>query len=292
VSASPDESLHRDVAIARVRGESASGDVDALAVEAPLEIRVEAPDDAGGRRHRSIVVLRTPGHDLELAAGLLFAEGVIHDRAELDWIEPGDEASTISVGLHGDAGRLPEERTTFISSGCGACGKAMLADLAVRRRHRIDAGRPRLTPSIIHRLPETLREHQAAFTRTGGLHAAGLFDEHGAFLSVREDVGRHNALDKLIGRELLDGRLPLEGRVILVSGRAGFELVQKAAMAGVPVLASVGAPSSLAVEIATGCGMTLLGFVRDDRFNIYADVRRIERSDHSRSPRHAEAASS
>lgn len=246
---------------------------DELAVESPLEIRIEVEAD-GAVERRSIVALRTPGSDVELAAGLLFTEGVVESPDEVKWIEPEADA-VVSVRLRADPSRLPEARTTFISSSCGACGKASVASLQARIRHRLRAATPSVAPETIHRLPESLRRAQPTFARTGGLHAAGLFDRRGGLLALREDVGRHNALDKLIGAEFLAGRIPLADRIVLVSGRTGFEIAQKAAMAGVPVLASVGAPSSLAVEIARGCGLTLLGFVRDGRFNAYADFGRI-----------------
>lgn len=264
---------HRRFTVKAYRGESETHAGDELAVESPLEIRVEVEAD-GRVERRSIVALRTPGSDVELAAGLLFTEGVVETPDEIAWIEPESDA-IVSVRLRGDAERLPEARTTFISSSCGACGKATIATLQARIRHPLRAAMPSVAPETIHRLPESLRQAQPTFARTGGLHAAGLFDGRGELLALREDIGRHNAVDKLIGAEFLAGRIPLAARIVLVSGRTGFEIVQKAAMAGVPVLASVGAPSSLAVEIARGCGLTLLGFVRDGRFNAYADVGRV-----------------
>lgn len=274
---SADDGLRR-FGVRTIRGLQDSLGQDELVVERPLEIRLEAKGADGSTERRSIVALRTPGSDLELAAGLLFAEGVIESHDAIEWIEAEEstEGDVVSVGLRGDPTCLPEARAAFISASCGACGKATLATLHSRRRHPIAAGSVRVTPATIHRLPEALRGAQSAFERSGGVHAAGLFAPDGTLLSLREDVGRHNALDKLLGRTLLDGEIPLSDRIVLVSGRSGFELVQKAVMAGVPILASVGAPTSLAVEIARGCGMTLLGFVRDGRFNIYADFGRIE----------------
>lgn len=264
------------VEIARVDDRGAVAARDELAVEAPLEIRIAG---RGGEADssRSIVVLRTPGADEELAAGLLFAEGVVRSRDEIESIESGEERgeSVLTVRLDVDRDRLPTRRSTFISSSCGACGKAILADLSTRRRHPLRAMRPAVDPEVVHGLPEALRTAQSTFDRTGGLHAAGLFDPDGTLRLLREDVGRHNALDKLIGGALFGGGIPLADGILLMSGRTGFELVQKAIMAGAPVLASVGAPSSLAVDVARGCGMTLLGFVRDRRFNVYADCGRI-----------------
>lgn len=273
---SADDALRR-FAVRRLRDDRDEIAEDELVAEAPLEIRVEIAATDGSLERRSIIALRTPGQDDELAAGLLFAEGVLHTRDEIDWIEREEdvEGDVVSVRLRTDPERLPQARAAFISASCGACGKSTLAALQSRRRHPIRAGSPRISGEIIHRLPESLRSAQSAFERCGGVHAAGLFDLGGSLRSLREDVGRHNALDKLFGRALLDAAVPLQDRIVLVSGRCGFELVQKAAMAGVPILASVGAPSSLAVEIARGCGMTLLGFVRDGRFNVYSDFGRI-----------------
>ena len=274
----------RRIAVRTIRGPLDATCEDDLVAEAPLEIRIEAKGAHGAAERRSIVVLRTPGSDLELAAGLLLAEGVVESPDAIEWIEADERSAAgdvVSVGLRPDGACLPEARATFISASCGACGKATLAALQSRRRHALRAGWPRVMPATIQGLPEALRGAQSAFERTGGVHAAGLFDLDGRLRSLREDVGRHNALDKLFGRAFLDGEIPLSDRIVLVSGRTGFELVQKAAMAGVPILASVGAPSSLAVEIARGCGMTLLGFVRDARFNVYSDFGRIGTPDHS-----------
>ena len=274
---SADEHGLRRVGVRTVRGLDGPVGEDELVVERPLEVRLEARNADGSIERRSIVTLRTPGCDLELAAGLLFAEGVVDSPESIDWIEADEssEGDVVSVGLRGDSSRLPEARAAFISASCGACGKATLAALQSRRRHPIRSGSTRVAPSTIHRLPALLRTAQSAFERSGGVHAAGLFSTDGTLLDLREDVGRHNALDKLLGRAFLDHAMPLADRIVFVSGRTGFELVQKAAMAGVPILASVGAPTSLAVEIAHGCGMTLLGFVRDERFNVYADFGRI-----------------
>ncbi len=220
--------------------------------------------------------MRTPGDDVDLAAGFLFTEGIISGTAELEDVRcAGPNAAEVRLrpGVTVDAARL--DRHSFVSSSCGACGKRSIAAVMVTSCHPIAPGEPRLALEVIHGLPRALRAAQSAFARTGGIHASGLFDADGRLLAVREDVGRHNALDKLIGSELLAGRLPMSSKMVLVSGRVSFELVQKAAVAGVPVLAAVGAPSSLAVDLARECGMTLLGFVRDGRFNIYSDSSRI-----------------
>lgn len=252
---------------------------DDLAVEAPLEVRVEAPLEDGSVERRSVLLLRTPGDDLALAAGLLVAEGVLAHPEELASLEPVEDAAGSVVLARLARTSRPSlgglDRTSFVSSSCGACGKTSIAAVEVRRRHATTPRMPRLAPEVVHGLPEAMRGAQSDFARTGGVHAAGLFDAEGRLLSLREDVGRHNALDKVVGREFLAGRLPLRDRLVLVSGRAGFDLVQKAAMAGVPVLAAVGAPSSLAVDLARACGITLLGFVRSRRFNAYADLGRL-----------------
>lgn len=236
---------------------------DALAVEAPLELRV------GGKP--VAVLMRTPGHDDELVAGFLFAEGVIDDADELLGVEP--VAPNVIEARLAIARRSPAERGFVTSSACGVCGKQSLADLDVRAP--VVASALRVARSVLQALPAQLREAQPLFARTGGVHASGLFTPTGDLLAVREDVGRHNALDKLVGWALTEGRVPLTNFVVLASGRLSFELVQKAITAGAPVVAGVGAPSSLAVELAERFGVTLAGFVRESGLNVYSHADRL-----------------
>jgi FdhD protein len=265
------------VSVCRIDGSDSDVRPDLLAVEEPLEIRLGCARD-GRRSHRSVsITMRTPGHDDELAIGFLFTEGIITAREQVTGVRACGAGNVVRVDLRPevavDLTRL--ERHFYTASSCGVCGKASLEAVSVCSPHRPSEGQPVVEAAVIHRLPETLRAKQAVFDRTGGLHAAALFDIHGDLLCLREDVGRHNALDKLIGVSFLSGRTPLSESVLLVSGRASFELVQKAAVAGIPILAAVGAPSSLAVDLARERGLTVLGFVRADRFNIYTGTDRI-----------------
>ncbi|MGA0559608.1 formate dehydrogenase accessory sulfurtransferase FdhD [Larkinella sp. VNQ87] len=249
---------------------------DLLAVEEPLEIRLGF-GPADNRQQRTVAVtMRTPGHDEELALGFLFTENILEKPAQVVSVrhcvtDSEKKGNVLRVELRPDVlidwQRL--ERHSFTASSCGICGKTSIDAVQAVCQTPVVAGF-QIAPELIHNLPEKLRETQRAFAHTGGLHAAALFDETGCLLLVREDIGRHNALDKLIGAAFWQGWLPLSRFGVLVSGRIGFELVQKSWMAGVPMLAAVGAPSSLAVELAKGAGMTLLGFVRDNRFNQYS----------------------
>lgn len=273
----PCDSALAAVQVRRVSDFGSAAQSDLLAVEEPLEIRLGY--DVGGRRSHAVVsiTMRTPGHDHELAVGFLFTEGILTAPQQVASLHSCAAGNTVCVdlrpGVAVDLTRL--ERHFYTSSSCGVCGKASLELLRVRVRHRPHPGSPRVESEIIYRLPETLREAQAIFARTGGLHASALFNAQGHLLCLREDVGRHNALDKLIGAQFVAGRTPLSQDVLLVSGRVSFELVQKAAIAGIPILAAVGAPSSLAVSLAREHGLTVLGFVRQDRFNIYTGGERI-----------------
>jgi FdhD protein len=235
---------------------------DELAVEEPLEIRVDGSPIA--------VTMRTPGHDEELAAGFLLSEGipVLNARPTEDLA-----ANVVEVEVDGDFDLVRLQRNFYTSSSCGVCGKGALEAVAVET----DPVTSDLTVSaeLVASLPERLREAQPTFAATGGLHATGLFDERGGLISVREDVGRHNAMDKVIGHAFAEGLLPLARNVLCVSGRLSFELVQKAAVAGCPILVAVGAPSSLAVDLARDRGLTLCGFVRDGRVNVYSEPQRI-----------------
>jgi FdhD protein len=265
----------------RVDRDRATLQADELAVEEPLEIRL-AFDRDGRRDRRGIsVTMRTPGHDRELAVGFLFTEGILDSPGQVANVEDWGPGNVVRVelapGVSVDLARL--ERHFFATSSCGVCGKASLEAVRVRPRSEPAPGRPTIGATTVCQLPETLRGAQGAFDRTGGLHASALFDPSGRLIDLREDVGRHNALDKLIGASFLAGRIPLDEIILLVSGRASFELVQKAAVAGIPVLAAVGAPSSLAVELARELGMTLIGFVRPDRFNIYTGPERVTNRD-------------
>ena len=273
-----------EVPVERVGGDGDRPATDVLAVEEPLEIRVGFESAAGPVRRTVSITMRTPGDDAELAAGFLFTEGIVRDAAELHAIrhcgrpegaqaDPNVIRVDLRPGTTVDLRRL--ERHFYTTSSCGVCGKTSIDAIAAVSAFALAPGEPRVDPALVHDLPRRLREAQAVFARTGGLHAAGLFDAAGAPRAVREDVGRHNAVDKVVGAELLAGRIPARDALLMVSGRASFELVQKAVMAGIPVLAAVGAPSSLAVDLARTAGMTLLGFVRDGRFNVYSDVGRI-----------------
>lgn len=257
---------------------------DVVATEEPLEIRLELSDPDAGRVERSIsITMRTPGNDDELAAGFLFTEGIVGRPEDIRLIRPcGPPAANglinvIRVELADDVvvdlKRL--ERHFYTSSSCGVCGKASLEAVAVQGRYQLRDAPMKVDRETLQRLPDRLVAEQSIFERTGGLHASGLFDPTGNILCVREDVGRHNALDKLIGVQLMQRALPLRERGILVSGRASFELMQKAMMAGCPLVAAVGAPSSLAVELAEEFDMTLVGFLKRDRFNVYTRPDRI-----------------
>ena len=266
-----------EVRVGRVEHGDATEFADMLAVEEPLEIRLGL--DLEGRRTRRTVsvTMRTPGDDANLAVGFLFTEGLLTGPEQVAGVRPCRSGNAVRVDLRAgvavDLARL--ERHFYAASSCGVCGKASLEAIRVHCGPRMVEAWPVLDPAAIGRLPGLLRAAQPAFERTGGLHASGLFDPTGRLVGLREDVGRHNALDKLIGSEFLAGRTPLRDSILVVSGRASFELVQKAAVAGIPVLAAVGAPSSLAVELAEERGMTLLGFIREDRFNLYTGSSRI-----------------
>ena len=241
---------------------------DFVAVEEPLQIRVNGRDLA--------VTMRTPGDDEALAAGFLFTEGIVQDAAHLAKIED-DGRGTISIELAPAAdfaaGGCP--RNFYMTSSCGVCGKASVESLRASGCTPLPVDGLSIDASILTALPGRLRGHQTVFDRTGGLHAAALFDGMGKLLDVREDVGRHNAVDKLIGAALLAGHLPLDAHILMLSGRVSFELVQKALRARIPVIAAIGAPSSLAVETARRFSITLAGFVRDARFNLYSGHERI-----------------
>jgi FdhD protein len=238
------------------------GAEDAVAVEEPLEIQVD------GRALS--VTMRTPGHDEELALGFLYGEGLIDEPRPVD-PAPGLAANTVDVA--GPLVRDPGARSFFASSSCGVCGKGALEEVAIAAPVQEPAAGPRVARALLAALPDRLV--QPTFERTGGLHATGLFDAGGEALLVREDVGRHNAMDKVIGRALLDGLLPLAGSILCVSGRLSFELVQKAARAGAPIVVAVGAPSSLAVALAAEQGITLCGFARRGSVNVYAHPARV-----------------
>lgn len=252
--------------------------VDHLTTEEPLEIRLVSPN-------RTIAVtMRSPGADFELAAGFLYGEGVISCREDIqrmsycvDKSVDGEQRYNIvnvelREGLNPDL--QPLERHFFTSSACGVCGKASLEALRLRGSSVITLN-PKVTSETIYSLPEQLRAGQNIFTATGGLHAAAVFDAQGKLLNLREDVGRHNALDKLIGAALLADELPLNNHIVMVSGRSSFEILQKSTAAGVPIVCSVSAPSSLAVSVAQEFGITLIGFLRGERFNIYTGYERI-----------------
>ena len=258
---------------------------DVVATEEPLEIRLAYRRPDGRRTQQSIsITMRTPGNDGELAAGFLLTEGIIASAAQVDAIAPcGPPAANglinvvrvdLAVGTEVDVERL--KRNFYTSSSCGVCGKASLEAVAVQGRYDLHGTALQVSAETLGALPERLRALQSVFERTGGLHASGLFDTHGHIDAIREDVGRHNALDKLIGQALLKDELPLGDYGVVVSGRASFELMQKAMMAGIPMLAAVGAPSSLAVEFAEEFGMTLVGFLKADRFNVYSRPDRIQ----------------
>lgn len=278
--AGPDEPIEPPVASVRmwrVEEAKAAELSDELAVEDPLEIRL-AFDRDGRRVRRGVsVTMRTPGHDRELAIGFLIGEGIIESREQVASVEDWGPGNVVRVelrpGVDVDIEHL--ERHFFATSSCGVCGKASLEGVHVSPRSGPISGRPTVEAEVVRRLPAALRAAQDTFERTGGLHAAALFDPAGHLLEIREDVGRHNALDKVIGAACLAGRLPLHEAVLVVSGRVSFELVQKAAVAGIPVLAAVGAPSSLAIELAQRHGMTVIGFLRPDRFNLYCGLERI-----------------
>jgi FdhD protein len=264
--------------VLRIRDGVAGHRADTLVAEEPLEIRLNGKPLA--------ITMRTPGDDFALATGFLVSEGVLAAAEEVASVvycagataEGMNTYNVVDVALAPGV-PVPDitlERNVYTTSSCGLCGKASLD--AVRTATRLPIAEPRegwLTPGLLATLPDRLRAAQAVFERTGGLHAAALFTAEGELLDVREDVGRHNAVDKLVGRALRDGHLPLADRILMVSGRASFELAQKAVMAGIPVLAAVSAPSSLAVDLAAESGLTLVGFLRGTSMNIYAGETRI-----------------
>ena len=264
------------VDVVRVGPDARTAARDVAAAEEPLEIRL------GGTPF--VVIMRTPGADRELAAGFLLSEQIVRGPQEIAAIrhctqdEARDYQNVLTVWLAGDAAergaaRLAERRHVTANSACGVCGRRsiddLLCDLPVNRATWT------VLPTVVAELPQRLRASQSAFEETGGLHAAGLFQQDGRLLAIAEDVGRHNAVDKVIGQQLLGGNVPLTDRILFVSGRTSFEIVQKAVVAGIPFVAAVSAPSTLAIELAREAGVTLLGFVRGDTFNVYAGAQRI-----------------
>ena len=271
------------VNIWKIGAEGRQEQEDLLAREEPLEIRIGFETE-GIRHQKSIsVTMRTPGHDKELALGFLFTEGIIQNLEQVGEIyqapvrKKAARGNIIVVelkpGYELDFKKL--ERHFYTTSSCGVCGKTSIEAVEIQCPFEIPEHQPKIPAHLIHKLPDMLVKSQPVFDCTGGLHGVAIFDKKGKLIVTREDIGRHNALDKLIGFSMKNNWLPLFENMVLVSGRAGFELVQKCAVAGVPILAAVGAPSSLAVQLAEESGMTLIGFLRNGQFNIYSHPERI-----------------
>jgi FdhD protein len=274
----------RRFAVQRIGGDRAGEEMDVVATEEPLGIRLGYSRADGSRAEEEIsITMRTPGNDEDLAVGFLFTEGIIHVGSDVQSVVPRGQPAPnglinvvrveLAPGVRVDFKRL--ERHFYTSSSCGICGKASIDSVAVQSRFDLQGAAFRIGRDTLGRLPSVLKERQAVFEQTGGLHASALFDANGAIIAAREDVGRHNALDKLIGSSLREGRVPLADYGIVLSGRASFELMQKAKVAGCAFVAAVGAPSSLAVELAREFGMTLVGFLKPTRFNVYNRPDRI-----------------
>ncbi|OZF46420.1 sulfurtransferase FdhD [Rhodococcus sp. 14-2470-1b] len=265
--------------VVRIRGSHESSRPDTLVVEEPLEIRVNGSALA--------VTMRTPGHDVELAHGFLLTEGVISGRDDIavarycDGVDDEGQNTYNVLDVTLAAGVAPPEpgveRNFYTTSSCGVCGKGSLDAVRLKSRFSPAGDDVRVEASVLATMPGTLRESQKVFDSTGGLHAAGLFDADGTMLALREDVGRHNAVDKIVGWAASQDRIPAGGTVLMVSGRASFELAQKAVMAGIPVLAAVSAPSSLAVDLADESGLTVVGFLRGENMNLYSHTHRVTR---------------
>lgn len=266
------------IEIIKVKDSTSFPYTDDISVEEPLEIRISFGSESYRETKNLSVTMRTPGNDGELAAGFLYTEGIIEDPKQIRNVQHAQEAcsrtseNVIIVEL--TEGFVPQlmktDRNFYTTSSCGVCGKGSIESIrTVSAFHKLEKEKNTLNLETIYQLSEKLKSFQDNFSATGGIHASGIFDLEGNLLAVREDVGRHNALDKLIGYAVFTDQLPLKHKILVLSGRASFELVQKAAMAGIPVIAAIGAPSSLAVDLAKEFDITLLGFLRDNRFNIY-----------------------
>lgn len=276
--------LSQAINIHKIRGDSAQSATDRVAVEEPLEIRLGYAAH-GGRTTTSVsVTMRTPGHDEELALGFLYSESIIHSNKDVAAVAHSGPAAPdsgnrniirvdLTDGVVPDLERL--QRNFYTTSSCGVCGKTSLDALRVVGAEPLTSDDAQFSPAVLIGLPDALRQQQAAFEETGGLHAAAAFNPHGDIEVVREDIGRHNAVDKVVGALLQEGRLPASDCGLIVSGRASFELLQKTLVAGIPLLAAVSAPSSLAVQLAEEFNVTLVGFLRGDTFNIYSAGERI-----------------
>lgn len=272
--------------ILRLAAEAGSLAEDELVAEEPLEIRVRASTGDSSSEPLA-VIMRTPGHDEELAVGFLFTEGLLKRREELAALRPGNDPDGLpsphvievvpaeGMDLLGRAHAEGYSRQFIVNASCGICGKNSVA-AACAALPPIPQGDLTISPSLLYALPDRLRAEQRVFSHTGGLHAAALFDAEGTLIALREDVGRHNAVDKLVGRALHDGTLPLDERILLVSGRLSYEIVLKALAAGIPFIAAISAPSSLAVELAAASGITLVGFLRGASANVYTHPERIQ----------------
>lgn len=252
---------------------------DQVAVEEPLEIQLRYSTPSGRLQKNIAVTMRTPGNDEELAAGFLFTEGIIQNKEAIHGIKrPLSDNNRVLVTLQENVQPvlMNVSRNFYTTSSCGICGKASIEAISTASIYGNEKEAIFISSSVLYRLQGILKGQQVIFQNTGGLHASALFDFQGNFVLLREDVGRHNALDKIIGASLMKGHLPLSNYLLFLSGRAGFELVQKATMAGIKIIAAVGAPSSLAVELAKDSGITLIGFLKNDRFNLYSGYQRIK----------------
>ncbi|WP_294303033.1 formate dehydrogenase accessory sulfurtransferase FdhD [uncultured Chryseobacterium sp.] len=281
----PEHQSVQKIEIIRVNDCQSFPRTDEVSMEEPLEIRVSYGLDGEKQTRNISVTMRTPGNDAELAVGFLFTEGIIANENQIKEVNHLQAACSVNSGnvitVELSEGFVPDlmsaDRNFYTTSSCGVCGKGSIESIkTVSPFQNLEKKLQTVSLETIYQLAEKLRTFQNNFSATGGIHASGLFDREGNLLALREDVGRHNALDKLIGNALFIGQLPLQDRILVLSGRASFELIQKAAMAGISIVAAIGAPSSLAVDLAKEFDMTLLGFLRDNRFNIYNKSSHVE----------------
>lgn len=266
----------RNVNVVRVLREKTIEDRDVVAVEQPLEIRIGHPSIPGGGFRSISVTMRSPGQDSELAVGFLYTEGVLANKSDVEGTDQVEEnVVRVKINPQTQLNLKNLERNFYTTSSCGVCGKTAIDSIFSVSSFEVAQDSIQVKKHNLYSLQQKARSRQSAFEKTGGIHAAALFDRRADFLDIREDVGRHNALDKLIGRFLLSDNLPLSECILFLSGRASFELIQKAMMAGIPVVVAVGAPSSLAIDLARSAGITLAGFLRESSFNVYSRGDRI-----------------